>query len=72
MCDAKYNGRLEEGGIGFGQLKKVMVAKRVSSACARVTNLLEVLWDCVVCQVKATSAKINGNACGTAETPDSG
>ena len=26
MCDAKYNGEdVEEGGIGFGQLEKVMV-----------------------------------------------
>ena len=36
--------RLEKGGIGFGQLEKVMVAKRVINACARVTNLLEVWW----------------------------
>ena len=36
--------RLEKGGIGFGQLKKVMVAKRVINACARVTNVLEVWW----------------------------
>ena len=52
--------RLEEGGIGFGQLKKVMVVKRVISACARVpvTNLLEVLWSRLVCQVKACTFDI--------------
>ena len=30
-----------------------MVAKRVISACARVTNLLEVLWGRLVSKVKA-------------------
>ena len=59
MCDAKCNGedwkRVE---LAFGQLKKVMVAKRVISACARVTNLLEVLWSRLVSKVKAYKCRL--------------
>ena len=50
--------RLEEGGIGFGQLEKVMVAKRVISASGRVTNLLEVLWGRLVSKAKAYKCRL--------------
>ena len=73
MWDAKYNGelRLEEGGTGFTQLKKVMVTKRVISACARVTNLLEVVMGPFGLPGESLQVP-TCNACGTAETPDSG
>ena len=35
-----------------------MVAKRVISACARVTNLLEVLWGRLVSKVKAYKCRL--------------
>ena len=39
-----------------------MVAKRVISACARVTNLLEVMWGRLVSKVKAYKCRLVGPA----------
>ena len=51
LCVTPYRGGCNW--LWAAERKTVVVAKRVISACALVTNLLDVLWGRLVCQVKA-------------------